>query len=828
VCTDTPRDAQLWVDTNGVAAGHINYVAKFYNASSVYFLAFVVATVPQTDITTLAMMSEVWAVHQALYSLRTPTYNKSYADLCYRTLGTCSVSGPFLFWNDNYTYWNETATSDDAVKLILGRELYPNGQPADRALSMSNFTLDNSSRASAVGIAFNFLLEQNDTDQGTQNVREFLSLVENQIWGQNNPAWPGLSVQYYYDQAVDDALTELVSKDISLFIIAFVVMIVFTQFFLGRPFSQLESRALLALQAVLVVVLSVAGGYGLCMACEVPFTTLGQVLPFLLLGVGIDNAFVVLSAVDRQDRAQPLEDRMERAMARVGVNISVTSLVDFVALLFSLASLLPAVRYFGVYAAVSILYIYLSFMTVFVSLVALDERRRARGKMDWFVCMHTRPEQETAYVHTPKRDTAMDKVDLFLQTSYAPVLLHDATRVLVIAGFLAATGVLLWAALEKTGYDFNVQDLLPNDSAAYEYIVTFKALFHGLQFPANSISLYVMAIDYTDFIVQRDLEAMVNSTLYLACIDGLAEPTNWHKAMTDFGKQYMPSMQMDDTGTYFVGAAFYTVLNAFLASPYGPVYSQYVVFDSTGNISLSSVEFTLNFLSTSTQQVAALNEVRAAAAASPLWPNVFYTNNDEAFWEQLGFMRMEATRLFAMTLVAVAIVCAIFLVHPVAILIQIVTLGMVFIDLMGALAFAGLDINSISVTNLIMAIGLVVDATVHVVRTFGVQDPKLSRKERTTQALGELGTPILLGAVSLLLGVAALSHASSQVFHVFFLCFVFIVVIGWAHGLIFVPVLLSLFGPITFRNVEGEDFLNSKGGKRRGDKLLAVADNAQL
>jgi len=817
------------VDTNGVAAGHINYVASFYNASSVYFLAFVVTTVPQTDITTLAMMSEVWALHQALYALRTPTYNKSYADICYRALGQCSVSGPFEFWSDNYTYWNETATSDDAVKLILGQELYPNGQPADRALSMANFTLDNSSRASAIGIAFNFLLEENDTDAGTKNIREFLSLVEGQIWGQNNPAWPGLSVQYFYDQAVDDALTELVSKDISLFIIAFVVMIAFTQFFLGRPFAQLESRALLALQAVLVVILSMAGGYGLCMACEVPFTTLGQVLPFLLLGVGIDNAFVVLSAVDRQDRALPLEDRMERAMARVGVNISVTSLVDFVALLFSLASLLPAVRYFGVYAAVSILYIYLSFMTVFVSLVALDERRRARGKMDWAVCLDTRPPQETAYVETAKNDTAMDKVDLFLQTRYAPVLLHDATRVLVIVGFLAATGVLLWAALEKTGYDFHVQDLLPNDSAAFEYIVTFKALFHGLQFPANSISLYVKAIDYADVAVQRDLESMVNSTLKLACIDGTAEPTNWHKAMTDFGKLHAPftSMQMDDSGTYFVGKAFYDVLNGFLASPYGPVYSQYVVLDGSGNISLSAVVFTLDFLSTSTQQVAALGELRAAASASALWPNVFYTNGDEAFWEQLGFMREEATRLFAMTLVAVAVVCAIFLVHPVAILIQLVTLGMVFIDLMGALAFAGLDINSISVTNLIMAIGLVVDATVHVVRTFGVQDPKLSRKERTTQALGELGTPILLGAISLLLGVAALSNASSQVFHVFFMCFVFIVVIGWAHGLIFVPVLLSLFGPITFRNVEGDDFLHSKGGKRRDNQLLGVVDKEQ-
>ena len=521
-------------------------------------------------------------------------------------------------------------------------------------------------------------------------------------------------------------------------------------------------------------------------------------------------------------------------MSRVGVNITVTSLVDVVALLLSLFSLLPAVRYFGVYAAVGILYIYLSYVTAFVAFIALDERRRAAGRRDLVSCVPIKPPLAVEYVATTRNATTMDVVDRLMQTRYAPFLLRRAVRAAVIAAFLGLTGFLLWAALTQEGYDFHTEDLLPDDSPAYEYITMCKSLFRGLEFPDNSVALYFTDIDYADAEVQTEMRALIDAANALPCMLPNSTAVDWHAAMTAFGQNAVRQggfgldvPPMDPTQTYFVGQGFYTVLQAFLAQPeYAFVYSPYLSLNATsGAIEMSAIGMTLDFLSSAAAQVSALDSWRALTAASPFGPQgqAFMSNDNEAFWEQLGFMKDEATRLFALTIAAAAVVSAFFLVHPVAVLIQVVALAIVFIDLLGALALSGVQINSISVVNLVMAVGLCIDGTLHVIRIFSVQDPALSREARVTRSLGELGTPILLGAVSLVLGVVSLSTASSAVFHTFFVCFGFIVLFAFGAGLTFVPVVLSLIGPVTFVDVEDPDFLRSPGAQYDGSESASPA-----
>jgi Niemann-Pick C1 protein len=55
----------------------------------------------------------------------------------------------------------------------------------------------------------------------------------------------------------------------------------------------------------------------------------------------------------------------------------------------------------------------------------------------------------------------------------------------------------------------------------------------------------------------------------------------------------------------------------------------------------------------------------------------------------------------------------------------LLSLTCVDIDLVGVLKLWGLHINSITVINLVMAIGLVVDYSLHLVHCFSRQDPTL-------------------------------------------------------------------------------------------------------
>lgn len=117
-----------------------------------------------------------------------------------------------------------------------------------------------------------------------------------------------------------------------------------------------------------------------------------------------------------------------------------------------------------------------------------------------------------------------------------------------------------------------------------------------------------------------------------------------------------------------------------------------------------------------------------------------------------------------------------------------------FIWLLASVPLWGLDLNAISATNLVMAIGLVVDYSLHLIYSFGLQEIDLGRKERTLRALQSIGPAVFLGLITTFLGVLPLAFASSQVFRVFFFMFLSIVIVGGMHGFVLLPVLLSLFG----------------------------------
>ncbi|KAJ1465409.1 patched, partial [Baffinella frigidus] len=71
-----------------------------------------------------------------------------------------------------------------------------------------------------------------------------------------------------------------------------------------------------------------------------------SVLPFILLGIGVDDMFVLAGALERaKKRGGTIEDRIGSMMGSAGCSITMTSLTDALAFALGTTTSFPALRY---------------------------------------------------------------------------------------------------------------------------------------------------------------------------------------------------------------------------------------------------------------------------------------------------------------------------------------------------------------------------------------------------------------------------------------------------------------------------------------------------
>ncbi|KAL7677218.1 hypothetical protein ACOME3_003458 [Neoechinorhynchus agilis] len=128
-------------------------------------------------------------------------------------------------------------------------------------------------------------------------------------------------------------------------------------------------------------------------------------------------------------------------------------------------------------------------------------------------------------------------------------------------------------------------------------------------------------------------------------------------------------------------------------------------------------------------------------------------------------------------------------------IIVLLILLMTMIDLFGTMYLTGVQLNAVSVVNLVIAVGISVEFYVHIIRDYAITGVK-NKTKRITRVLSNIGSSIFAGVtVPEMVSVAMLSSASSEIFQIYFFRMYFaLIAICTLKAFVFLPVLLSYFG----------------------------------
>ena len=195
-------------------------------------------------------------------------------------------------------------------------------------------------------------------------------------------AQKNITLLYNTVRSDDDSVEENTEDNLFLIVASISAMVLFCAVSTSSIRNCVKGHLLVSLMGILCVTLGIGCGFGLTLYLRIPYVGFVGVLPFLVLGIGIDDMFIILNHLDMLPADITGSKRLGRALRHSGLTITMTTATDLVAFLIGTVSQFPAIRIFCIYAAFSLLFAYLMMISLFLVFLSLDIKRIEQNRDD--------------------------------------------------------------------------------------------------------------------------------------------------------------------------------------------------------------------------------------------------------------------------------------------------------------------------------------------------------------------------------------------------------------------------------------------------------------
>lgn len=559
-----------------------------------------------------------------------------------------------------------------------------------------------------------------------------------------------------------------------------------------------QGKLLISLGAVLCPILAITSTYGIVSILGMRTNSFMLVMPFLVMGIGVDSCFLMIHSWQKERRAQEsgTGNRLGMVYESVGPSITITSLTDFLSFAIGALAPTPETRLFCIASSIALALTYILQLVLFGPILAIA----------------TKYEHKTTSTNNSKWRKWLKACWKRCINIYCKILSNKFFAVTVMLGtaiywYFAIYGLMTM----KTRLD--AVKILPKDSPLQRPNLVLTNLVWANYHP---VTILINA--------PLDLENKHQMTRYWNMVEEFENMHNCKgKASTliwvrDYIKYFYYGEPFDLFA--FLGLSTPEVheeidpyeanittakLPEFLKSPFFKHWASFIHYHyEEGVIKLDRFMMNVAYDNTSSwdTRIQLMTDWRKVAHNySDLNITVWEPNG--MFVDQMLSLGRTATQTGIWTLVCMAVVCAIFIPNPCSIITATVSIASITTGVMGFLSLWSFDLDPVVMAAVLMSIGLSVDFIAHVAYHFQLAHRKEIRNgkikkiplkgstERLEHTLGAVAWPMIQAGVSTICCILPLLFRASYSPSVFVAAIFLVVTFGMLHGLLILPTFLA-------------------------------------